>query len=282
LSRIFICYSRVDLALAERLAHLLRKAYDRVWYDDNLHGGEEWWAEVLKEIATSEHFLLLMSEDSLESEWCQKELAYAGQLKKHIVPVMVRARTEVPEGLQRLQRIDMEAGITVEGINQLYATLIRHDGGPGHTDEQARQRITDRRVLERLWPFIDGRYVEILGQQVQNGRVDWEQYTSRVGKYLDLRSKPHSSFASPSLEEAFEAFDDTLIRLDGQIGWTYMLEEINGRSYFIEPIYAISDSFWGEKYAKLLDMLTRMWVQHVALTHEIRKVAPDFDLVKDY
>src|SRR5258707_4254245 len=97
MSRIFMCYSRVDQPITEQLAILLRKSYANVWYDDNLHGGEEWWAEILREIAACEHFVLLMSDASINSEWCQRELDEAGRLNKHIVPVLVRARTAVPE-----------------------------------------------------------------------------------------------------------------------------------------------------------------------------------------
>jgi hypothetical protein len=282
MSGIFICYSRVDQSVTETLAGLLRKAFDHVWYDDNLHGGEEWWSEILKEIAACKHFVLVMSDASLSSEWCQKELAEAARLEKHILPVLVRARTQVPDELRKIQHIDMSGGVNVEGLNQLYATLIRH------TREtvvfRARQKHTadDTRLLERLWLFINGPYIEVLNDQIQHGRVDWDQYTWHVTKYLDLRAKAGDQFTNPMLRDVFEAFDDALIRLDGQIGWTYVLKADDGRSFMVQPASARDDSYWFQKYGQLLRKGTDVWMRHIDLVDAIRVVQPDFDMHKEY
>lgn len=279
MSRIFICYSRVDLPIAEQLAGLLRKAYNHVWYDANLHGGEEWWAEILREIAACQHFILMMSDDSIESDWCKRELEEATRLNKNILPVMVRARTKVPERLQAIQHIEMSAGINVEGLNQLYATLIRHVRETGVVSAaRLKQRDADRKLVERLWMFVHGRYIEMLDEQVQRGKIDWEQYTSHVTKYLDLRSKARDHFTDISLEEAFEAFDDCLIRLDGQIGWTYELNERDGRSFMTEPRSARDDSFWFQKYRRLVQQCTDVWMRHAEMVETICTVLPGFDV----
>jgi len=280
MSRLFICYSRVDKRLAEELAQLLRKAYDHVWYDDNLHGGEEWWAEIVREIAGCDHFIFLMSDDALASDWCQKELAEARANYKQIVPVLVRARTEVPEELGRIQRIDMSCGITVETLNQLYATLIRYANYDSRVDP--RQRHLDQQLLERLWPYINGRYVEILTGEAQNGKIDWERYSSHITKYLDLRSKERNHFMNTALEATFEAFDDALVSLDGQIGWTYEMREVEARPYMVAPTSAANDTYWFEKLNKLMKKMTAVWMQHVELVGTIRSTISDFDLNGDY
>ncbi len=278
MSRIFICYSRVDKHLTEELAHLLLRAYEHVWYDDNLHGGEEWWAEIVKEISACEHFILLMSDDSLGSDWCQKELAEAQQRYKHILPVLVRGRTEVPEELARIQRIDMSSGITVESLNQLYATMIRYDGYTRVSGPDQKQRHADQKLLERLWPFINGRYIEILIGETQSGKIDWERYTSRITKYLELRNMPRNQFANAALEEVFDAFDDALLNLDGQIGWTYELQNNNGRPYMGQPTNAGNDTYWFEKHNRLIKKTTKAWMQHVELVKSIRAIISNFDL----
>ncbi|MCB9454001.1 MAG: toll/interleukin-1 receptor domain-containing protein [Anaerolineaceae bacterium] len=279
MSQIFICYSRVDLTITDHLARLLRKAYSHVWFDENLHGGEEWWAEITKEVTRCQHFIFMMSEESLRSEWCVRELEEARQLRKHIVPILVRARVQVPEALEKIQHIDMSAGITLEGLNLLYATLVRY-----MEDERSGGRVgtADRRQLERLWLFINGRYIEVLNQQVQHGKIDWELYTAHVSKYLDLRSKSRSGFVHTALEESFESFDDALIRLDGQIGWTYELAEITGRPFMTEPSTASNDTYWFEKYQRLVRRAGDVWMRHAELVTSIRRVLPDFDVLKDY
>jgi hypothetical protein len=278
MSGIFICYSRVDQPITEQLAVLLRKSYTHVWYDDNLHGGEEWWAEILREIAACEHFIILMSDASINSEWCQRELGEGTRLRKHIVPVLVRARTAVPERLNKIQHIDMSTGVTVESLNQLYATLIRYTPEEHVSEARLRQREFDHKLMERLWLFINGYYIEKLNDQIQHGKVDWELYTSHVTKYLDLRAKARDHFAELALEDAFEAFDDALIKLDGQIGWTYELDDTNGHSFMIEPSRARDDSYWFEKYSRLMRRATEVWMRHVELVETAIKVLPAFDV----
>jgi hypothetical protein len=278
MSHIFICYSRVDKRLTEELTQLLRKAYDHVWFDDNLHGGEEWWAEIVKEISLCEHFIFLMSDDSLESDWCRQELAEARGRSKHIIPVLVRDRTEVPEDLARIQRIDMISGITLESLNQLYATMIRY----AQHGFDPQQRHSDHRLLERLWPFISGRYVEILTQEAQHGMIDWERYTSHITKYLELRDKPRNRFLNAALEEVFVAFDDALVGLDGQIGWTYELQETNSHTFMAQPAGAANDTYWFDKHDKLIKKVTNVWVQHAELVKIVRSTIGDFDLNTDY
>jgi hypothetical protein len=282
MSSIFICYSRVDQPITEQLTMLLRKAYSHVWYDDNLHGGEEWWSEILKEIAACKHFILLMSDASINSDWCQKELAEAVRLGKHILPVLVRARTNIPDELGKIQHIDMSSGITVESLNQLYATLIRSAREETVVAARRKQSAADSRMLERLWMFINGHYIERLHDQVANGRIDWDQYTSHITKYIDLRAKSGDHFSNAALEDAFGAFDDALIKLDGQIGWTYVLKSADDRSFMSEPATARDDSYWFEKYGRLMRRATDVWMRHAELVEAIMTVQPDFDVKKDY
>jgi serine/threonine kinase PknH len=126
MAHIFISYSRVDKNITKTLAELLSHAYDHLWYDTaKLVGGDEWWEKILNEIANCDHFIYLLSPESIASEWCQKELAEAQNQQKHIVPIRIRDRTPIPDNLKTLQCIDMFDKVTVRGINLIYASLIR-------------------------------------------------------------------------------------------------------------------------------------------------------------
>lgn len=277
-SRIFICYSKYDHALVEPLAHMLRKSFDQVWFDENLHGGEEWWSEIVKAIRGCDHFIFMMTNDALNSEWCQREISEAKRQYKHILPVLARGGTNVPDDLIKLQYVNMTEGITVEALNQLYATIIRHQGRDHNRDEQEQQQKSDRRLLEQLWPFVNGSYVEILCNETQSRQLDWERYSARIVKYLDLRGKPRNHFFNPTLESAFESFDDALIRLDGQLAWTYEMQDQDGRTYMTVPRSARDDSWWMDKYNKLVKKATNVWMRHIELVKAIQVAAPDFDI----
>jgi hypothetical protein len=88
---IFISYARKDRTAAETLRHDLERARSEVWLDDELTGGQAWWETILGQIRSCELFVFALSPDSLRSKACQAELRYALELKRPLLPVMVRA-----------------------------------------------------------------------------------------------------------------------------------------------------------------------------------------------
>lgn len=94
--QVFISYARDDREVVEKLAAKLRRLVDSVWFDSQLHGGEDWWTGILERIRGCDVFLAVVSESSLESEACRVERTYARQLGRTILPV---ALEEVPQAL---------------------------------------------------------------------------------------------------------------------------------------------------------------------------------------
>jgi formylglycine-generating enzyme required for sulfatase activity len=97
---VFISYSRRDSPLddpdgiAARFKAALEKDGLRVWMDDKIVSSAEWWAQIEAQIERSHNFLLLLSEHSLSSEWCQREIAHALALGKRIIPFQLSAIDE--------------------------------------------------------------------------------------------------------------------------------------------------------------------------------------------
>jgi hypothetical protein len=87
---IFISYARKDRTTAETLRHDLERARSSVWLDDELTGGQAWWETILGQIRSCDLFVFALSPDSLRSKACQAELRYALELKRPLLPVMVR------------------------------------------------------------------------------------------------------------------------------------------------------------------------------------------------
>jgi hypothetical protein len=101
MTRIFISYCRVDSWMSRRLAELLSQTFDEVWYDTaKLVGGDEWWEKITQQVTECDHFVFLLSPESVTSEWCHREFLEAQRLRKHIIPVRVRARTVIPDWLK--------------------------------------------------------------------------------------------------------------------------------------------------------------------------------------
>lgn len=137
MARIFISYSRADRQFIDQFIPLIRRVYgnDSVRFDDDIHGGVDWWQMILNEIEKCDIFVYLISNESLESPYCQAELHEALRLKKQILPVIVRRLkpdypgnidTDLAAVLRRTQYVDMSGGFRdADTIASLYAALTR-------------------------------------------------------------------------------------------------------------------------------------------------------------
>ena len=125
--QVFISYARKDIKFARRLAADLEEAGFDVWWDiSDLKGGDDWVRFIPAAIQTSQYFVVLLSPDSVQSEWVAKEYSYALRLRKKIVPAMIKF-CEVPFALNTINYVDF--------INEEYATavnklLVALDGVP--------------------------------------------------------------------------------------------------------------------------------------------------------
>lgn len=119
--RIFISYARVDKYFCTQIVDLL-DVHD-VWYDHRLHAGQQWWDEILRELEWCEGVVYLLSPDSASSEYCQRELGIAQSLGKHIFPVLIQARTQMPDILKHIQYADLSGGLTTEGVKSLLNSI---------------------------------------------------------------------------------------------------------------------------------------------------------------
>ncbi|MFZ5910796.1 MAG: toll/interleukin-1 receptor domain-containing protein [Chloroflexota bacterium] len=90
MSHIFISYSRKDLAIARPIVAALAQDGLDVWIDwDDIPKGEELSKEIYHGIEESDAFLFLVSPDSVQSEWCNKEIEYAAKNGKRILPIAI-------------------------------------------------------------------------------------------------------------------------------------------------------------------------------------------------
>ncbi len=89
MSRAFISYSRRNTNFAERLARDLTDAGIEVWIDfRQIHAGERWKDEIRRGIERSEVIIIVLSPDSVVSEWVQFEILYGREQNKIMLPVM--------------------------------------------------------------------------------------------------------------------------------------------------------------------------------------------------
>ena len=123
MQRIFISYSRKDIDFARRLAGDLEKAGYDVWWDiSDLRGGDDWVRDIPAAIEASDFFIVVLTPNSVVSEWVSKEYTEALILRKKIIPIMLR-RTSVPFALNTINYVDFTSDDYPVSLRQLLDAL---------------------------------------------------------------------------------------------------------------------------------------------------------------
>jgi hypothetical protein len=106
---VFLSYSDRDREEAEALFAAITQAGGRAFMAPKiLSPGDEFAEEIRASLEGAREVWLLMSPNSIGSEWVISEWGAAWVLKKRIVPILHRcAPDSLPERLRRLQCIDM-------------------------------------------------------------------------------------------------------------------------------------------------------------------------------
>jgi hypothetical protein len=130
MQKIFLSYSRKDIDFARKLSGDLETAGYDVWWDlTDLRGGDDWVRLIPDAIATSEFFIVVLSPDSIESEWVRKEYTQALSLRKKVVPIMFTPST-VPFALNTINYVNFVTGDYQENFANLLRALGYTDTPP--------------------------------------------------------------------------------------------------------------------------------------------------------
>ena len=123
MERIFISYSRKDMDFVRKLAGDLEKAGYDVWWDiTDLQGGDDWVRQIPEAIRRSRFVLVVLTPDSLESEWVRKEYTQALSLHKKIIPIML-VPSNIPFALNTINFINFAAGEYADNYRKLLQAM---------------------------------------------------------------------------------------------------------------------------------------------------------------
>jgi len=123
MQKIFISYSRKDVDFVRKLAGDLEKAGYDVWWDlTDLRGGDDWVKTIPAAIASSQHVIVVLTPDSVESEWVRKEYTQALSLRKKIIPILLKA-TSVPFALNTINFVNFTSGDYEDRFKELLSAL---------------------------------------------------------------------------------------------------------------------------------------------------------------
>jgi hypothetical protein len=105
--KVFISYARQNKPDVEQLAEHLRVLGCEIWHDSSLHGGQDWWNEILRRIADCDTFIAIISREALNSTACRREFDWADALQKPVLPVAVESPPKaLPRRFSERQIVD--------------------------------------------------------------------------------------------------------------------------------------------------------------------------------
>jgi len=121
MTQVFISYSRKDLSFVEQLASDLENAGIDVWYDvSGIAGGARWRSEIENALRNSQYVIVVLSPDSIVSEWVEREFLFSSNLRLKIIPLMYRP-CELPLNYVDLNYIDVQG----ENYGREFPDLLR-------------------------------------------------------------------------------------------------------------------------------------------------------------
>jgi formylglycine-generating enzyme required for sulfatase activity len=131
-AKIFISYSRKDIAFADRLDVVLKARGFEVLIDrQEIYAFEDWWKRIQGLIGQADTVIFILSPDAVASATCAKEVAYAASLNKRFAPIVCRRAeaSAVPEALERLDFIFFDEPSQFEASTNRLVEALRTDIG---------------------------------------------------------------------------------------------------------------------------------------------------------
>ena len=144
MTQVFISYSRKDLAFVERLEGDLRAVGLEVWYDlSGLEIGAHWGMEIQAAIRQSQYIIIVLSPNSVASEWVEREFIYASSHNLKVIP-LVHKTCDLPLWSVNMHYIDMQGRNYKRHFGELLKVLGVEAGQDGNPLEPAAQPLPER------------------------------------------------------------------------------------------------------------------------------------------
>jgi len=125
--KLVICYARIDKQICSDIVPMLI-GHD-IWYDGRDYVMDSWWDTILERLDWCDVLIYLLTPESLQSHYCQKEFEVARKLNKVVVPIALVDGLSLSSELCDLQPVDWRDGWHSEvAKKQLLKAMVRAEG----------------------------------------------------------------------------------------------------------------------------------------------------------
>ena len=156
MAKVFLSYSREDVAAAKQLAACIDRAGHQVWWDRQIEGGSRFTAEIDRELKGADAVVVIWTKASVESPWVQDEAA-EGRDSGRLVPVLLGAE-KPPLGFRQFQSIEFgswNGEADSPELDALIRAIAQKSGEPQPNGASAKQdsKTRDHRTSVCVLPF---------------------------------------------------------------------------------------------------------------------------------
>ena len=124
---VFISYASENSELRDRIKNALSHHIITTWvHNKDIRSGQDFAVAINEGIEQADSLIFFISNESLQSEYCIKELNYALELNKRIIPILIEKEInyEQPAALASLQYIDFTAHEQIEHFSSKINELV--------------------------------------------------------------------------------------------------------------------------------------------------------------
>ena len=179
--RVFVSYSREDLALVDKLQQHLKSVGALPMFDQHIKYADRFSEEIRRQISYAHIFITLITEKSKESPWVLQEIGYAMGLR---VPVLPLALDQPPAGMAgeiQAFKVDPE----LEGLNDVLT--------PDDLSDVVKTAQRETTAMLECTEKLSARTEKI----VQNAVRIYERYCKYYGPAKIRQRMAYSSFSIP-------------------------------------------------------------------------------------
>jgi formylglycine-generating enzyme required for sulfatase activity len=90
MANIFISYSHKDQIYVQKLVAYLKNEGLSVWVDERIEHGDRWWQTIEREIRDCAAMIVIMTPESKNTKWVEREMMFADRIDKPIFPLLLK------------------------------------------------------------------------------------------------------------------------------------------------------------------------------------------------
>ncbi len=200
MGHIFISYSHKDKAYVHRLQEALQSEGFDAWIDDRIDYGARWPKVIQDQLDACDAFIVVVSENSYESEWVQNEVARATRKRKPFFPLLLNGDTwlsiestqyvdvtsqELPpkKFYERLSKVTSRRKVASEPERQNLTRFMKYD----EKDKLTKALLQD--YWEQLGTLLETYYKNGAPSAAELQKI--EEYVLKIEKFLDIPRVNH-------------------------------------------------------------------------------------------